>query len=80
MPDTAKPVRQAADWDPAAAGTMGDQSAGGSYPNAVGATASGHASGGQTDPGYSGTGRLAGEKVGEGADANAVAHAEREHS
>ncbi len=71
-----RPVGEgAAAYDPAARGTMGGQSGGADYdhPAMGGADAKGFV-GGQSNPGYSGTGRLAGKKVGEDADDNAVAH------
>lgn len=62
-------------YDPAARGMMGGQSGGSDYTHpAMGSTDPGDATGGQSNPGYSGSGRLAGKKVGAGADQNAVTH------
>lgn len=74
-----EPVEGAAAYDPAARGTMGGQSGGGDYEHpAMGNAEPGHAEGGQSNPGYSGTGRLAGKKVSGGANENAVTHGDHD--
>lgn len=63
----------AAASDPAAKGTMGGQSAGADYEHpAIGGTDPAGVPGGQSNPGYSGPGQLAGTSVNNAAHVNAV--------
>jgi len=70
----------AAAVDPAVLGTTGGQSGGRAYEHPeIGHFNSGHASGGQSNPGYSGTGRLAGALVEPESDINAVTRSAHKH-
>ncbi len=54
---------------------MGGQSGGSDYTHPeMGSASPRNAAGSQFNPGYSGSGRLAGKKVGDSADQNAVTH------
>lgn len=72
--ETERPPGDGTASDPATRGAMGGQSGGANYEHPAMGRPDGDLVGGQSNPGYSGTGRLAGKKVGEGADDNAVTH------